>query len=150
MGGLQLMNKPKLLIFIVAYNAEKTISNVLSRIQFEILEYYKVTILIIDDASQDKTYSVSSKFAEKSEYPFEIVILKNPINQGYGGNQKIGFYYAIKNKFEIVALLHGDGQYAPECLHELCSPIKDKTADVVFGSRMMTKFGAIKRRHAYL
>ena len=141
---LQLMNKPKLLIFIVAYNAEKTISNVLSRIQFEIVEYYNVTILIIDDASKDKTYNVSTKFAKETEFPFEIVILKNPINQGYGGNQKIGFYYAIKNKFEIVALLHGDGQYAPECLHELCSPIKDKSADVVFGSRMMTKFGAIK------
>ena len=72
---LQLMNKPKLLIFIVAYNAEKTISNVLSRIQFEIVEYYNVTILIIDDASKDKTYNVSTKFAKETEFPFEIVIL---------------------------------------------------------------------------
>ena len=72
--------------------------------------------------------------------------MKNPINQGYGGNQKIGFFYAIKNNFDIVALIHGDGQYAPECLNDLLLPIDQGLADVVFGSRMMTRFGALKGR----
>jgi len=50
-------------------------------------------------------------------------VLFNPINQGYGGNQKIGYHYAIKERFDFVALVHGDGQYAPEALPELLKPL---------------------------
>jgi hypothetical protein len=71
-------------------------------------------------------------------------VLFNPVNQGYGGNQKIGFHYAIKNGFDYVALVHGDGQYAPECLPELLTPLRDGCADAVFGSRMLTQGGALK------
>ena len=48
--------------------------------------------------------------------PFKITVLRTPENQGYGGNQKLGYRYAIDNGFDIVALVHGDGQYAPEKL----------------------------------
>ena len=47
--------KPKLLIFIVAYNAEKTIENVLSRIPQSLNDDYIVEVLIIEDAAQDET-----------------------------------------------------------------------------------------------
>ena len=47
---------------------------------------------------------------------FKITMLRNPENQGYGGNQKLGYRYAIDHGFDIVALVHGDGQYAPEKL----------------------------------
>ena len=53
---------------------------------------------------------------EHEAIPFKVTVLYNPVNQGYGGNQKIGYHYAIKNGFDFVALLHGDGQYAPEKL----------------------------------
>ena len=43
-----------------------------------------------------------------------------------------------------MALIHGDGQYAPECLDQLLDPINNSNADVVFGSRMLTRFGALK------
>ncbi len=48
--------KPKLLIFIVAYNAEKTIEKVLSRIPAGLVDDYRVEVLIIDDASPDATF----------------------------------------------------------------------------------------------
>jgi GT2 family glycosyltransferase len=51
--------------------------------------------------------------------PFRMTVLYNSINQGYGGNQKIGYHYAIENGFDYVALLHRDGQYAPEVLPDL-------------------------------
>jgi len=70
--------------------------------------------------------------------------LSNPVNQGYGGNQKIGFLYAIKNNFDFVALIHGDGQYAPEYLETLVEPLNDENTDAVFGSRMINKNGALK------
>ena len=71
-------------------------------------------------------------------------MLFNPLNQGYGGNQKIGYHYAINNGFDFVALVHGDGQYAPECLPSLLEPLRTMQADAVFGSRMMEKGAALR------
>ena len=45
--------------------------------------------------------------------PFKITLIKNTENGGYGYNQKIGYFYSIKNDFDFVAMLHGDGQYEP-------------------------------------
>lgn len=129
--------KPRVLIFIVAYNAEKTIQSVLKRIPAD-LESYETEILIIDDASQDRTFEKGHEAALAGDLPFKLTVLYNPVNQGYGGNQKIGFHYAIKKKFDVVALVHGDGQYAPERLPELLRPLLTGEADAVFGSRMMT------------
>jgi 2-polyprenyl-3-methyl-5-hydroxy-6-metoxy-1,4-benzoquinol methylase len=42
------------------------------------------------------------------------------------------------HSFDFVALVHGDGQYAPECLPDLVGPLAEGRADAVFGSRMMT------------
>lgn len=138
--------KKRLLIFIVAYNAEKTIAKVITRIPKNLSNNYDISILIIDDASEDSTFEISKNLMNENSYPFPIITLKNPLNQGYGGNQKIGFFYAIKHKFDIVALIHGDGQYAPECLNELLEPINKNITDVVFGSRMLSRFGALKGR----
>lgn len=131
------LSKPKLLIFIVAYQAEFTISKVLSRIPANLKDVYDPEVLIIDDASSDRTFEVSQKFIEGQSFPFKATVLFNPVNQGYGGNQKIGYHYAIQNHFSFVALIHGDGQYAPECLVELLEPLNAGNADAVFGSRML-------------
>jgi len=132
----------KILIFIVAYNAEKTIESVLRRIP-ESMSQYDTEVLIIDDASSDRTWECAQQFKKTASFPFKLNVLVNPINQGYGGNQKIGFLYAIQNGFDLVALVHGDGQYAPEALPMLVKPIVDGEADAVFGSRMMTALGAL-------
>src|SRR5579859_4318199 len=107
--------KARVLLLIVAYNAEKTIERVLTRIPAEVL-IHDTRALIIDDASQDRTFERSDAARRAGRLPFELTVLANPINQGYGGNQKLGFLYAIEHGFDIVALLHGDGQYAPEAL----------------------------------
>lgn len=135
--------KPRVLIFIVAYNAETTIQNVLRRIPLE-MQQYDTEVLIIDDASQDRTFEKGEEFRHGGTLPYKLTVLFNPVNQGYGGNQKIGFHYAIENGFDYVALVHGDGQYAPECLPMLLQPLIDGEADAVFGSRMLTRGGALK------
>lgn len=134
----------RLLIFIVAYNAEKTIESVLKRIPSLLQDLYEVEVLIIDDSSQDDTFHKSELVRRARLIPFKLTVLYNPVNQGYGGNQKIGFHYAIENNFDWVALVHGDGQYAPECLPELIEVLATGEADVVFGSRMIEKKGALK------
>jgi glycosyltransferase involved in cell wall biosynthesis len=141
-SGTESRARPRLLIFIVAYNAEKTIESVLSRIPSSLLEEYDVETLVIDDSSQDATFERSETLRRAETLPFPLHVLFNPLNQGYGGNQKIGFQFAIREGFDYVALLHGDGQYAPECLPELVRPLRDGAADAVFGSRMLAKGGA--------
>lgn len=136
--------KIKVLIFIVAYNAEKTIESVINRIPKPLFKNFDIEIIIIDDASTDSTFIVSKKIKKKYNNLFKLKIFSNLINQGYGGNQKIGYYYAIKNNFDFVVLLHGDGQYAPEELPKLLQKVKDKKNDVVIGSRMISKKRALK------
>ena len=115
-------NRPRVLIFIVAYNAERTIQAVLRRID-PALTKYDTHILIIDDSSGDLTFE---RARDLENAPFPTTVLFNPVNQGYGGNQKIGFHYAIKEGFDFVALLHGDGQYAPEYLAHSPSAARDR------------------------
>src|SRR3954452_17393825 len=130
----------RVLVFIVAYNAARTIEKVLSRIPSS-LHSSAVEVLIIDDSSADDTFVEGLRFQHQRP-PFQITVLRTPENQGYGGNQKLGYRYAIDHGFDIVALLHGDGQYAPEKLPELLAPLIIGEADAVFGSRMIDKKAA--------
>jgi glycosyltransferase involved in cell wall biosynthesis len=135
---------PRLLIFIVAYHAETTIEKVLRRLPAVLVEHYEVEVLVIDDSSADATLTVGQNAGRAGHVPFKLTLLYNPINQGYGGNQKIGYHYAIENGFDYVALLHGDGQYAPEVLPELMALFSSTAADAVFGSRMLEPGEALK------
>lgn len=135
--------KKRVLVFIVAYNAEKTIEDVLRRIPEELADAFYTEVLIIDDSSQDQTFERGHAVKKVGALPFKLNVLFNPVNQGYGGNQKIGFHFAIENGFDYVALVHGDGQYAPECLPELLQPLAAGEADAVFGSRMLTRGAAL-------
>jgi glycosyltransferase involved in cell wall biosynthesis len=136
--------RQRLLVFIVAYNAEKTIQQTLRRIPARLLNDFDLEVLVIDDSSTDRTFDRGEVLRRDEALPFGLTVLFNPENQGYGGNQKIGFHYAIQRGFDFVALVHGDGQYAPECLPDLIEPLANGQADAVFGSRMITK-GAARR-----
>jgi glycosyltransferase involved in cell wall biosynthesis len=135
--------KKRLLIFVIAYRAEKTLTWVLSRIPQTTFSALDCEILIVDDASTDRTFEIGNEW--KEAHPEMVVtVLRNDYNQGYGGNQKVGYTYAIENGFDFVALIHGDGQYAPEELPRLMAPLTSGEADVVLGSRMITKGAALK------
>jgi glycosyltransferase involved in cell wall biosynthesis len=130
----------RLLIFIVAYNAEGTIEKVLRRIPRS-LRTSDTEVLIIDDSSSDDTFARGVGY-KRQHSGFKITVLRTPENQGYGGNQKLGYRYAIDNGFDIVALLHGDGKYAPEKLPALLKPVITGETDAVLGSRLIDKHAA--------
>ncbi len=134
---------PKLLIFVIAYYAESTLRSVLERIPASVFENFDCEILVVDDASEDRTVAIGQEY--QSSHPgIRMTVLANRYNQGYGGNQKVGYTYAIAQKFDFVAMLHGDGQYAPEELPRLLEPLVRGEADAVFGSRMLTRFAALQ------
>jgi glycosyltransferase involved in cell wall biosynthesis len=135
----------KVLIFIVCYNAEKSIEAVLDRIPRDLLENkdFYAEVLIIDNHSSDRTFYAASGYAG-SRPQLKVTVLYNPQSQGYGANQKIGFRYAIEHGFDAVVLLHGDNRYAPERLPEMIGPILNNRADAVLGSRMIHRLAALK------
>ncbi|MEL6123124.1 MAG: glycosyltransferase family 2 protein, partial [Bacteroidota bacterium] len=133
----------RLLILVVAYNAEDHLKETLDRIPRGWLSNLDYHILILDDASEDETSSIADNYVE-SHQDLYITVSSHKENQGYGGNQKFGYRYAIDSDFDIVVLLHGDGQYAPEYLPKMVAPIHSKIADVVLGSRMIVRSEALK------
>lgn len=135
-------HRPRVLVFVVAYNAETTVLEVLRRIPD--LPSCEIEVLIIDDCSRDGTYDRAERLRVLGTYRHRLTVLANPVNQGYGGNQKLGYRYAINHGFDHVVLLHGDAQYAPEILPEMLAPLIKGEADVVHGSRMLRPRNALK------
>lgn len=129
-------------ILVVAYNAESTLRTVLQRIPPEIM--HKVEeIFVFDDASQDRTVEVGHDYKQATGDD-KLSIFRNPVNLMYGGNQRCGYQYAIERGLDIVVLLHGDGQYAPEVMQDLLTPLEQGTADMVMGSRMLAPGAALR------
>ncbi len=136
------MSKPRIGIFIIAYNAVNHLNKTIGRIPREVYEQVE-EIFVIDDCSQDNSFYAALGY--KAEFNVEkLTVHRNEKNQGYGGNQKVGYQYAVDRGFDIVALIHGDGQYAPEALPQLLEPLIKGEADMVFGSRMSQPSRALK------
>ena len=132
----------KIGVLIVAYNAESTLANVLDRIPKDFAPQISA-VLVCDDASHDQTHDAALEY-QRSTTHLPLHILRHPINLGYGGNQKAGYAWAQELGLDVIVLLHGDGQYAPELLPEMVSPLLNGSAEAVFGSRMMEQ-GAARR-----
>ncbi|MBI3786090.1 MAG: glycosyltransferase family 2 protein [Deltaproteobacteria bacterium] len=124
----------KLAIYIPSYNHAATIPIVLDRIPEEIRRV-AAEIFIVDDASPDNTYLVGLGYAAHKGMA-NLRVYRNDRNCGYGGSQKFAYQYCIDNGFDLVVMLHGDAQYAPEKIPYLLEPFTRGEADMVFGSRM--------------
>ena len=137
------MHHKKIGILVVAYNAESTLRGVLHRIPAPIWEKIE-EVFVFDDHSQDRTTEVGKAMEDHEPVAGKLKVYKNPVNLMYGGNQRKGYKYAIERGLDIVVLLHGDGQYAPEVMQDLLTPLERGEADMVMGSRMMIKGAALK------
>jgi glycosyltransferase involved in cell wall biosynthesis len=135
--------RPRLLVFVIAYQAETTLARVLERVPAAVFQDYDCEILVVDDTSKDRTFEIGQHY-RKQNPALPLTVLRNEYNQGYGGNQKVGYAYAAAEGFDFVALIHGDGQYAPEELPRLLEPLRAGAADAVFGSRMMNRMDALR------
>jgi glycosyltransferase involved in cell wall biosynthesis len=129
-------------VLVVAYNADQTISAVLDRIPPEFRDEV-AEVLVLDDASSDHTVEVAEAYAA-SHPELPLTVRRQARNLGYGGNQKSGYRYAADHGWDVVVMLHGDGQYAPEVLGDMVAPILEDRADAVFGSRIMERSGALR------
>src|SRR5581483_10139813 len=86
---------PKIMVHIVAYNAASTLARVLDRIPRDLRERLSA-ICVFDDASSDDTFLVGKGYQQVRDMP-NLQVFRNAKNRGYGGNQKLGYRYAIDN-----------------------------------------------------
>ena len=120
----------RVFVGIPAYNAQKTIGDVIERTK-ELGIIYK--ILVVDDCSKDQTKKVVRRYKD-------VLLLENEVNMGYGGSQKIifkKFFDISKNPDDIIIMLHSDGQTLPEEIPLFVEEFLDKSVDIVLGSRAL-------------
>src|SRR5206468_7985970 len=125
------------------YSPGSTLRSVLHRIPAPIWDKIE-SVFVFDDASRDTTREVGRALTEQEPFAGKLRVFRNPVNLMYGGNQRKGYQYAIESGLDVVVLLHGDGQYAPEVMQDLLAPLEGGHADMVMGSRMMVKCAALE------
>jgi 2-polyprenyl-3-methyl-5-hydroxy-6-metoxy-1,4-benzoquinol methylase/glycosyltransferase involved in cell wall biosynthesis len=134
-------HRGKILVVVVAYQAERHVVDTFERIEESVLTDPEVDFVCLDDGSSDSGADLLAHWAAERDLD-NLTVLRNPVNQGYGGNQKLGYRLAIDGGYEFVILLHGDGQYAPELLGRFIETWRRDHPDVVLGSRIAEPGGA--------
>lgn len=118
-------------IIIPAYNEENTIRQVLEALVREVPGAEE--ILIVDDGSKDRTAAIANEFARA--YP-QVRVLQQPRNAGKTAALRAGF---AASTGDIVIVQDADLEYDPVDIPVLTEPISKGRADVVYGSRFMTR-----------
>ena len=100
---------PRLLVFVIAYYAESTLTSVLERIPSSIFRDYDCEVLVVDDASGDRTNEIGRAY-RRAHPEIAMTVLRNEYNQGYGGNQKVGYAFAHPRGLRLRG--HGSRRWA--------------------------------------
>jgi len=117
-------------VVIPAFNEEKRLKRTVERIsEYLSGRQYDFEIIIVDDGSEDNTFSVAGEFAERTT--FSAVVLKNDMNRGKGFSVKRG---VLASKGEFVVFSDADLSTPIEELDKLFSCI-ESGYDIAIGSR---------------
>lgn len=133
----------RVLVMIVAYEAEQHIEQVLGRLPNAWVNSKAHHFLVLDDGSADRSAILASNWFKKQGV-VNATVFRNRQNQGYGGNQKLGYRFALDYQFDLAILLHGDGQYDPALLPSFVDIFTASDADVILGSRMVRRRDAAR------
>lgn len=135
------MGKPRLLVFVTASQGDAALGRVLARIPLAALHDHHVEVVVVADHARARR--ASGIALEQPDLPLTVLRTRSAL--GCGGDRKLAYAYAIAEGFDLVAVLPGDGRYAPEDLPRLLAPLRDGGADAVLGSRPTADSGALDR-----
>jgi len=119
----------KTLIIIPCYNEQETIA----ALYREVRDLTPYDVLVINDCSTDDSGAILQREG--------IPHLNLSLNLGIGGAVQTGYRYALINNYDIAVQLDGDGQHDPGQVGALIEPIEQGNADLVIGSRYISKKG---------
>ena len=115
-------------LFMPAYNEEESVGGCVRRAPAAVLGR-PVDVLVIDDGSTDATASRARAAGA------EVISLDE--NRGLGAAVRVGLAAAVQRGAAAVAFCDADGEYPPEELAALVSPVLAGQADYVAGSRFL-------------
>lgn len=130
---MQINNHPDagvLSVVVPAYNEQSTLALVVQKL---LLVPNLLEIVIVDDCSTDKTYSIAQQLARQYD---KIVVLRHEKNAGKTAALKTGFH---ATKGSVVIVQDADLEYDPAEISSVIQPIVDGYADVVYGSRFLVR-----------
>jgi glycosyltransferase involved in cell wall biosynthesis len=124
------MDAAKILVIVPAFNEGQTLRSVLSGIRSS---FPHADILTVNDGSTDSTSHIIKQEG--------VLLLEHPYNMGIGATMQTGFLYALRNGYNIVIQVDGDGQHPPEFLSSLIKPLMAGQSNLVIGSRYLMDGG---------
>ena len=113
----------KTLVIIPAYNEAQRIAEVIK----ETLAL-GVNVLVIDDGSRDATSQAAGAAG--------AAVIRKDENRGKGAALRDGFCFALKNNYDAVVTIDGDGQHNPQDLPKFLAGLDNPEIAVVIGNRM--------------
>lgn len=121
----------KLLVILPALNEERLIKDVIENIPKDINHVSKIDVLVLDDGSTDNTAS----YAEQAG----VKVISYKVNKGLGFIFQKGVEEALKGNYDIMVNIDADGQFNPDDIIKLVTPIINEEADFVTASRFIEK-----------
>ena len=118
----------KLSIIIPCFNEEATIKEILNKIKKQ--NQFQKEVIVIDDFSKDRTRWILEN--ELKDEIDQLILNTNNYGQGYSIRKGIE-----KATGDIILIQDADLEYDPNDYGKLVNPIKNKVADVVYGSRFL-------------
>ncbi|MCW8930172.1 MAG: glycosyltransferase family 2 protein [Gammaproteobacteria bacterium] len=130
-------------VVVPAYNEELLISKVLST-----MPNFVDTIIVVNDASTDKTQEIISNFDEKNH---QIILINHDKNQGLGQSLIDGYNKALELDIDVVAIMAGDAQMSPDDLSRVIKPVVRNEFDYVKGNRLLREDVILRMpKHRYI
>jgi glycosyltransferase involved in cell wall biosynthesis len=126
----------KIAAVVPCFNEETQIAGVVATMPTEV-----DAILVVDDASTDRTAAVLAECAAKNA---RVVLLRHEKNQGVGAAIATGYKYARDHGFDIAVVMAGDGQMDPKDFLPVVEPVARGDVDYAKGNRLITH-GAFKQ-----
>ncbi|HET8980195.1 MAG TPA: glycosyltransferase family 2 protein [Solirubrobacteraceae bacterium] len=117
-----------LAIVIPAYNEEPTVAEVIHSIPAEAAGLRSEVIVVVDGA-RDAT---AQRAAEAGALVCDV-----PVNRGQGAALRLGYWLARARGAQIIVTIDADGQYEPDEIGRVITPILSGEADFVSGSRRL-------------
>ncbi len=128
----------KLSVVIPVYNEERTLEEIVRRVQ---ATPFEKEILLVNDGSRDRSREIMERLAREEP---NVRCFHHEVNAGKGAALSTGFRQVTG---DIVLIQDADLEYDPSDYPALLRPILEGKADVVFGSRFLG--GRYARVHLY-
>lgn len=110
-------------VVIPACNVAETIGALVQRVRC-----LGLPVVVVDDGSRDQTAAIAAREG--------ALVISHLRNQGKGSALRTAFDYALRERYDAVITMDGDGQHDPGDIAHLIRAAEHQYAGIVLGNRM--------------